>query len=153
MNASKDHTTAFKASRLAQILMAPTVALVTMDMGATGIHFASLKVGSLVLKTEGWCVTIVYWQRFVTVAQTAVSTTSNSQFSSTNLSAPVYTRYRTLARKSCLVCRESVGDPLSRLAIFNGPILLARLLFSSALHILWIYIMRNSTDQHFSLAN
>ena len=53
MNASKDHTTAFKASRLAQILMAPTVALVTMDMWATGRHFASLKVGSLVLKMEG----------------------------------------------------------------------------------------------------
>ena len=147
MNASKDHTTAFKASRLAQILMAPTVALVTMDMWATGRHFASLKVGSLVLKMEGWCGAIVYWQRFLTVAQTAMSTTSNSQFSSTNLSAPVYTRYKTLARKSCLGW-ESVGDPLSRLAVYNGPTFLVRLLFSSALHTLWIYIMRNSTSTH-----
>ena len=116
MNASKDHTTAFKASRLAQILMAPTVALVTMDMWATGRHFASLKVGSLVLKMEGWCGAIVYRQRFLT----------NSQFSSTNLSAPVYTRYKTLARKSCLGW-ESLGDRLSRLAVYNGPIFLARL--------------------------
>ena len=137
MNAYKDHTTAFKASRLAQILMAPTVALVTMDMWAMGRHFASQKVGSLVLKMEGWCGALVYWQRFLT----------NSQFSSTNLSAPVYTRFKTLARKSCLGW-ESVGDRLSRLAVYNGPIFLARLLFSSALHILWIYIMRNSTSTH-----
>ena len=53
MNASKDHTTAFIASHLAQILMAPTVALATMDMWATGRHFARIKVGSLVLKVEG----------------------------------------------------------------------------------------------------
>ena len=32
--------TAFKASRLAQILMAPTVALVRMDIWATGGHSA-----------------------------------------------------------------------------------------------------------------
>ena len=53
MSAPKDHMTAFKAWRLAQILMAPTIALVTMDIWATGRHFASLKVGSLVLKVEG----------------------------------------------------------------------------------------------------
>ena len=49
MSASKDHMTAFKASRLAQILMAPTIAPVMMDIWATGRHFAILKVGSLVL--------------------------------------------------------------------------------------------------------
>ena len=97
----------------------------------------ALKVGSLVLKMDGWCGALVYWQRFLT----------NSQFSSTNLSAPVYTRFKTLVRKSCLGW-ESVGDRLSRLAVYNGPIFLARLLFSSALHILWIYIMRNSTSTH-----
>ena len=32
MSAPKDHMTAFKASRLAQILMDPTIALVRMDI-------------------------------------------------------------------------------------------------------------------------
>ena len=56
MSVTKDHMTAFKTLRLAQILMAPTIALVTMDIWSTGRHFASPKERSMVviiLKVEG----------------------------------------------------------------------------------------------------
>ena len=43
MSASTDHMSAFKASRLAQILMALIIALVTMDMSAMERHSAGQK--------------------------------------------------------------------------------------------------------------
>lgn len=95
MSATKDHMTAFKTSRLAQILMAPTIALVTMDMWATGRHFASPKVGSLVLnlKWKGDGLQLTDSASCITVANKLQCPQQETQFPSTNLFA-----YKRLAR-------------------------------------------------------
>ena len=95
MSATKDHMTAFKTSRLAQILMAPSIALVTMGIWATGRHFAILKVGSLVLnlKWKGDGLQLTDSASCITVANKLQCPQQETQFSSTNLFA-----YKRLAR-------------------------------------------------------
>ena len=95
MSATKDHMTAFKTSRLAQIPMAPTIALVTMGIWATGRYFASPKVGSLVLnsKWEGDGLQSTDSASCITVANKLPCLQQETQFPSTNLFA-----YKRLAR-------------------------------------------------------
>ena len=96
MSATKDHMTAFKTSRLAQILMAPTIALVTMGIWVTGRHFASPKVGSLVLELmwkAGDGLQLTDSASCTTVASKLPCPQQETQFPSTNLFA-----YERLAR-------------------------------------------------------
>ena len=95
MSATKDHMTAFKTSRLAQIPMAPTIALVTMGIWATGRHFASPKVGSLVLnlKWKGDGLQSTDSASCITAANKLPCLQQETQFPSTNLFA-----YKRLAR-------------------------------------------------------
>ena len=87
--------TAFKTSRLAQIPMAPTIALVRIGIWATGRHFASPKVGSLVLnlKWKGDGLQSTDSASCITVANKLPCLQQGTQFPSTNLFA-----YKRLAR-------------------------------------------------------
>ena len=108
MSATKDHMTAFKTSRLAQILMAPSIALVTMGIWATGRHFAILKVGSLVLnlKWKGDGLQLTDSASFITVANKLPCPQQETQFPSTNI----------FHKKGWLGLK---GDPTGRVTLFQ----------------------------------